>query len=399
MTRKYPQRLVATIMALLLSCIAHADDPLPQTKEAIYNRPFILNNGASNTAIGGYLEANSNYASTNGLSEGMSFEFRRFNVFLYSSLHPRIKFISELEFEHGTEEISLETALIDFIVSPALTFRAGILLTPLGGFNQNHDSPRWEFIDRPLVSTQIIPSTLSEPGAGVRGSFYLPQIDLTYEAYGVNGLGSGVAFNNTGRTSLRAGKNQETFAEDNNGKPSFTGKISASNDLAGTLGLSYYGGPYNDFRREGDIVEVERDLHIYAADYHGEFPWFSVVGEAAYTDINLPKELRDMLGDKQWGCFGDLIVPVWSPNLLGTDGEVLNANLRFERVDYNIGNFTTTKKNKGNDATATVLGISYRPTTDLVIRLNYRHHWESDLLDNTPLVQSNNLQVGFATYF
>ena len=88
-------------------------------------------------------------------------ELRRFNIFLYSSVGRRIRFLSELEFEHGTEEIALETALVDFVVTPSLVARAGILLPPIGAFNANHDSPRYDFVERPLVSTEIIPATLS----------------------------------------------------------------------------------------------------------------------------------------------------------------------------------------------------------------------------------------------
>ena len=81
-------------------------------KDAVYQRPFIYEEQRSNlsAAVGGYLEANTNYFSTDGISEGYSMEMRRFNIFLYSTIKERIKFISELEFGHGTEEIELETA-------------------------------------------------------------------------------------------------------------------------------------------------------------------------------------------------------------------------------------------------------------------------------------------------
>ena len=59
----------------------------------------------------------------------------------------RRRFIGELEFEKGTEEeIAIETALLDFRIDPAFLLRADILLPPLGAFDQNHDSPRWEFV-------------------------------------------------------------------------------------------------------------------------------------------------------------------------------------------------------------------------------------------------------------
>src|SRR5262245_3607197 len=95
-------------------------DSLP-VQGGVYNRPFLASVGR--TAIGGYLEGNTNYFQENGISEGFSTELRRFNVFLFSSIGPRIRIISELEFEHGTEEIKLETALLDFQVNPSFILR------------------------------------------------------------------------------------------------------------------------------------------------------------------------------------------------------------------------------------------------------------------------------------
>ena len=159
---------------LLAPLCLRAQDSIYMNKDAIYSRPFLaqMQLGRGTTAVGGYLEANTNYFVTDGIGDGFSMEFRRFNIFLSSQILPGIRFISELEFEHGTEEINLETALLDFEINPSLIFRGGIILPPIGYFNQNHDSPKWEFVDRPMVSTTIIPSTLSEVGFGFHGKFF-----------------------------------------------------------------------------------------------------------------------------------------------------------------------------------------------------------------------------------
>ena len=149
------------MVGLLLAVFAVQDTGMVQG--GIFQRPFIAS--AGRTAIGGYAEANGSYLVTDGVGEGWSMELRRFNIFLYSGVGRRIRFLSELEFEHGTEEISLETALVDFVITPSLVVRAGILLPPIGAFNANHDSPRYDFVERPLVSTEIIPAP-SRCGAG-----------------------------------------------------------------------------------------------------------------------------------------------------------------------------------------------------------------------------------------
>ena len=61
-----------------------------------------------------------------------------------------LNFYSEIEFEDGAKEIGIEFASLDLEFSPQLNLRAGIILNPIGSFNQNHDGPKWEFVDRPV---------------------------------------------------------------------------------------------------------------------------------------------------------------------------------------------------------------------------------------------------------
>lgn len=170
MNKIYPFLLSATILVLqspgLMRAQAVTDTTrTPFQRGGLYDRPYILE-FRGKTAIGGYAEMNSNYLREEGIAEGFSLEQRRFNIFIYSAISEHVKLTSELEFEHGTEEIALETALVDVLFATPLNFRAGILLPPIGRFNILHDSPRYDVIDRPLVSTQIIPATLSEVGIG-----------------------------------------------------------------------------------------------------------------------------------------------------------------------------------------------------------------------------------------
>jgi len=368
------------------------------SQDAIYTRPFILEINKLSTSIGGYFEGNSNYFSEDGVSEGLSFELRRFNIFLYSSLGPGIKFLSELEFEHGTEEIALETALLDFQFAPEFTLRGGIILVPLGMFNQNHDSPRWDIIDRPLVSTQIIPSTLSEVGFGVYGRFTLLRyLSLTYSGYLTNGLGDGVILNAEGKTFIPSGKSEEAFEEDNNGLPSYSGRIALQHSL-GELGFSFYHGVYNSFRIEGIEVDEKRSLSISAIDFSANFFDFTLQGEAAYSVIEVPDNISEIFGDKQWGAFIDVIYPVYQGSLFLFSDAVINLVVRFEYIDFNMGNFSVTGQNIRDEITALVLGLSFRPVSNTVIKANYRRHWTIDAIGN-PTINIAGFQFGFASYF
>ena len=368
------------------------------SQDAIYTRPFILDVNKLSTSIGGYFEGNSNYFSEDGVSEGLSFELRRFNIFLYSSLGSGIKFLSELEFEHGTKEIALETALLDFQFAPQFALRGGILLIPLGMFNQNHDSPRWDIIDRPFVSTQIIPSTLSEVGFGVYGRFTLERyLSLTYSGYLTNGLGDGVILNSEGRTFIPSGKREEAFEEDNNGLPSYSGRIAMQYSL-GELGLSIYHGVYNSFRIEGIEVDEKRKLSIAALDFSASIWDFTLQGEAAYSKMDVPENISEIFGNKQWGTFIDIIYPVYRGSVLMYNDAIFNTIFRFEYVDFNTGTFAVTGQSIGDEITAIVFGVSFRPVGNTVIKANYRRHWTVDAIGN-PTINTAGFQFGFASYF
>ena len=113
--------------------------------------------------------------------------------FIYADITEHVKFASEIEIEHGIRgageiEISLEFAHIDYLVNEPFNIRAGILLIPIGKFNLLHDSPLNDLTDRPLVAQFVIPSTMSETGAGFYGTFYPGRTSkLDYELYFTTG--------------------------------------------------------------------------------------------------------------------------------------------------------------------------------------------------------------------
>jgi len=381
----------------LITCYSNAQDS-SAAQDAIYNRPFIFENKKTSTAIGGYLEANSNYFSVDGVSEGFSMEMRRFNIFLFSTIIPRVKFLAELEFEHGTEEIALETAQVDIEFNPALVLRAGIIVVPIGAFNQNHDSPNWEFIERPLVATEIIPSTLSEVGFGFNGKFILPFFLLTYDAYLFNGLTDGIILNKEGRTFFQSGKSEERLAEDNNGSPSFSSRIALKTYDFGEIGLSYYGGIYNSYKIEGETVDEQRMYSIMAVDFNTRLLKTVIQGEFALNTLDVPPDIDDIFGKEQWGGYLEIIHPLISGPLFGFEKSVINGGLRMEYVDYNTGDFASTGKNIFDDVRSVSLALSYRPSQNTAVRANYMYQWIRDALGN-PTVKNAGFQFGIASYF
>lgn len=368
--------------------------------DAVYNRPFITA-GKLPIAIGGYLEANTQYASTDGVSDGFSFQARRFTLFFSSTIAKKIKFLSELEFEDGTKEINIEFAAMDIEFHPLLNLRGGIIMNPIGAFNQNHDGPRWDFIDRPISATTIIPSTLSNVGFGFHGKYYFNNWILGYETYLTNGFDDNIISNDENRTSLVAGKsNPEKFEESNSGLPMFTGKLAIRNRKIGELGLSYMTGVYNKFQKDGLILDSKRSMTALALDFNTSFAKnrLNITGEIAKIFVDVPETYSQTFGTEQMGYFIDVVGTLLQRQMLGWEKAKLNFGLRFEYADYNQGKFKETGGNISDHIWAIVPTVAFRPVGTTVLRFNYRYHQETDLLGNPP-ANTGVIQFGFSTYF
>jgi len=368
--------------------------------DAVYNRPFIRV-GKLPVAIGGYVEANYQYLSENGISEGHQFQMRRLSIFLSSSISKRIKFLSEIEFEDGAKEISIEFASVDFEFAPLLNVRGGIVLNPIGAFNQNHDGPKWEFVDRPISATQMLPATWSNAGVGVFGKKFTSDWVFAYEAYLTNGFDDKIVSNAENKTFLPASKeNIERFEESFNGSPLFTAKVAVKNQRVGELGISYMGGAYNKFENDGIVLDKKRMVNVFAIDFNTTIPKFNtyITGEWAWVHVDIPDTYTEQYGRKQAGGFVDIVQPILKRPMIGFEKATLNVAARIEYVDWNKGKFKSTGQNISDDIFSIVPAISWRPTAQTVIRLNYRYAWQTDLLGNPPSKIAG-IQVGLSTYF
>jgi hypothetical protein len=390
----------AQIDAELLRRIPVKTDTLPLNMDAIYNRPF-LQMGKLPVAIGGYVEANYQYLSENGVSEGHQFQMRRLTLFVSSTISRRIKFLTELEFEDGTKEINIEFASVDFEFAPLLNLRGGVVMNPIGAFNQNHDGPKWEFVDRPISATQMLPATWSNVGFGVYGKKYTTQWVFAYEAYLTNGFDDKIIANTENKTFLPASKeNKDRFEESFNGSPLFTGKVAVRNRMIGELGFSYMGGVYNKFEEDGITLDKKRRLDVIALDFNTTLPKINtyINAEWAWVSVDIPETYTEQFGRKQQGGFIDIVQPVLKKPMFGFENAVLNAAVRLEYVDWNKGNFKSTGGNISDDVFSIVPAISWRPTAQTVLRFNYRYNWQHDILGNPPSKLAG-FQFGLSTYF
>ncbi len=392
--------LFAQIDPVLLRKPSKDTAGLKLNMDAVYNRPFIQV-GKLPVALGGYVEANYQYLGENGISEGHQFQMRRLTLFVSSSIAKRIKFLTEIEFEDGTKEINIEFASVDIELAPLLNLRGGIVMNPIGAFNQNHDGPKWEFIDRPMSATQMLPATWSNVGFGIFGKKFSKNWVYAYEAYLTNGFDESIISNSDNKTFLPAAKgNPDRFEESFNGTPLITGKVAVRNSKFGEVGLSYMGGVYNKFQADGLTLDRKRQVNVFAVDFNSTISNTKtfINGEWAWVNVDIADTYTEQFGRKQQGGFIDFVQSIIKRPMFDFEKAVLNAAIRLEYVDWNKGAFKSTGGNIADHIFSVVPSLSWRPTPQTVIRLNYRYNWQTDILGNPPSKMAG-FQFGISTYF
>jgi hypothetical protein len=362
------------------------EEAKPLVKGGIGDKPFIYRAGRG-TSIGGYTEAHFRYERGEGVTEELTFEAKRFNLFTYTPVSDRVRVASELEFEEGGEEIKIEIAIMDFEVHPAFTFRGGVILSPLGRFNLAHDGPFQDLTDRPLVSTQIIPTTLSEAGMGFYGAFYpTSRSRVTYEFYGVNGFNDDVLIGDSDGTRIAAGKGN---FEDNNNRPAWVGRLTLSPQPAYELGFSFHTGAYNTWKAEELTIDEKRNLTIVALDWDANWRNFELQGEYANASIDVPEE-SGIYQQSQQGYYAQVNAHFGQDMVSVFPGSVFTGIVRYGMVDFDTDT-------NGDDHSRLTLGINFRPQEDSVLKLDYQRNWTKDPFENE--AKGAAVLFSMATYF
>ncbi|GIW70867.1 MAG: hypothetical protein KatS3mg102_0409 [Planctomycetota bacterium] len=371
----------------------------PRALRGVYDKPFLVQLW-QRAYLGGYTELEFHAYRDPVLEIPRGFRAHRTNLFAFADVAERVRFAGEIEFEHeqpGEDlEVAVEMAFADWVIFEQLVVRGGVLLVPLGRINVNHDGPVRELTDRPLVSTFVIPTTLSEAGVGVHGSLQLPgaALVLRYEAYLVNGLG---LLDRSGTLAVPPTEFQHLLREgrpslggDTNGSPAFTGRVALGLGGLAEAGFSFYAGDYDE-RNDNRLSIVAADLAVEHGPFalEGEFAWAGFERDAFARTAGVP--------DRFWGFYvqaGLGGMPAWLREALPYvfDGEAarLGVALRYERVDLD-----------GDIGEAIEPGLSFRPFADTVFKASYRFALRSlgerDVPGRRP--DDEGVVFGLASYF
>ncbi len=341
----------------------------PAPLRGIYDKPFLVK-AWNRVYLGGYTEFEYHSHADPSLDNSRGFRGHRTNLFAFAQVADSIHFGSEIEFENDQPgqsiEVKVETAFIDWTLYEELTIRGGIILTPLGRVNVNHDGPVRELTERPFVSTFVIPTTLSEPGVGFTGRIHFASpLKLGYEVYLTNGFalldknGQLAAPITQREQLLRDGR--PSIAGDNNASPAFMGRVNAELFDSLTVGGSWHFGKY-DARNHNYLTILAADLAFARGPFaaEGEFAWAGFQRDTFARTAGIP--------DSFWGYYLQVSAHHMPealrralPNVFGGEGAAFGVVLRFDYVDLDHA--------RGE---AIEPGINFRPFADTVFKFSYR---------------------------
>jgi len=280
-------------------------------------------------------------------------------------------FNSEIEYEHGGEELGVEFATLDYLWREELNFRGGLVLIPMGFVNEMHEPPTFLTARRSEVERRILPSTWRENGVGVFGD----SGPLSYRAYVVNG------FDATGFTDegLRDGRQNggEALAED----LAFVGRV----DWSATPGLLaggslYFGNAGQDQPGLGSTGVAIGELH---AEWRAEGLW--VRGLVALAEVDDVAELNaaggfagaDSVGEELDGHYleagYDLLTLLSEPS-----AQSLSPYARYEAYDTQAEVPAGFASDPANDTDITTLGLNWRPRSNLAFKLEYQDYADAE---------------------
>ncbi len=329
-------------------------------------------------SIGGYGEMlYENYAAEDEsgaqVAKPSQADFLRGVFYFGSKFTDRILFNSEVEFEHGSTgsggSASIEFAYIDYLITPAVGLRTGMLLAPLGFVNELHEPPIFLGTTRPMPERLIIPSTWRENGVGLFGT----TAGLSWRAYLMNGLDA----SGFGASGLRGGrqKGARALAE--------TFGLAARVDLDQVPGLLV--GVSGYFGNSGQGMETTGGETISArttiADLHADFRAggaqvrllyvFATQGDAALLNDALGYTGAQSVGSELTGWYLEGAYDV----LRRTEGRAqLLPYVRYEQLDTQSAVPSGFSADPVNDRNVLIAGLAFKPILNVVWKADYQVH-------------------------
>ena len=269
----------------------------------------------------------------------------------------RLRFVSEIEFEHAGEEVEVEQAYIQYDITENQDVLGGVYLVPAGILNPTHEPTTFYGVERNDVESIIIPTTWWVAGANYQLRFG--------EGFSWDiGLHEGLAMGEDFRVRSGRQKSIEALAR----------------NLAGTTRLKYTGFPglelaasiqYQSDPGQGEIDGLD-DGWLVAA--HAIYQYKSFGLRALYGRWNFSGRAVEAAGaDVQQGWYVEPSLRWWSADVLPALKDRLGIYFRYEDIPD--------AARSRDEFRQWETGFNFWPHPDVVVKADVRgrtHHNRTD---------------------
>ncbi|MEX0880567.1 MAG: hypothetical protein WEB59_15225 [Thermoanaerobaculia bacterium] len=302
-------------------------------------------------------------------------DFLRAVVYVGYKFDDRWVLNTEIEYEHAVTgedaggEVAVEFAYIDYLHSPAVNARAGLVLVPMGLVNELHEPTAFLGARRPDVERFILPTTWREIGGGVYGDTG----PLSYRAYVTSSLDSADFSASNG---IRSGRQQgaEATARD----WALTGRLDFTRVPGLLVGASVFTGDTGQGRRTLEGGELDARTTVW--DVHADWRWRGLQLRALYagTSIGQAAEINALngftgnqsVGGRQEGWYVQGAFDLLS--LTSSAKAALLPYVRYEQYDTQARVPAGFARNPANDNRELTLGLAFQPIDQLIFKADWQ---------------------------
>jgi hypothetical protein len=267
---------------------------------------------------------------------------------------------TELEFEHGGEEVAVEFMYLDFLLGEAFNLQVGHLLVPMGLVNQRHEPTLFNTVQRPDVERYLIPSTWHENGILAYGN--LGDTGLSYSAGIINALNVANDNNQPGSVNKKWIRSGRVGGEEDGPmqRVAFVGRL----DYSGVPGLLLGGSTYYGAATQGRPSGV--DAFIY--DLHGQYEVAGFKFKGVYTATSVSNADK-IFAEAADGAEGYYVNAEY--NLLATAATRMKLPVFVQYENYDPVSSVAGGTRPDLEQSNTAVGVNFFPIDQVVLKADY----------------------------
>ncbi len=301
--------------------------------------------------LGGYGELHYQDVETDGGSNSRSMDAHRYVLFFGYDFTDKVRFRSEFELEHGLTcadsdcpgEVELEQMYIEMDHTDKFSSRVGIMLTPVGILNENHEPPTFYGVERNEVEKYLIPTTW---WAGGVQAIYKMDNGITVEGM----VSEGLEVNSAGY--IRGGRQKSAEATLNDW--SYTARVTYTG-FPGLKASVFYNHQTDATQSSADNLQ---ELDIYGAS--------AIYGFGDGFEVRAIHVQAEFEGVDETGAF-------FTNGYDEQQGTFLEASKRFGNLGFFVNSSNVSGEKLARQYTVMQYGISwwYPGNSNAVIKANW----------------------------